>query len=385
MSSLTPPTATPRISETIFRGRWIIGSLALLAILAFLSALMRSPLDDIDLSIHNPKGGGAMALAEVLRHRGVMVDDLYSVRELESYHPKDTVVITNTNEIDDATLREILHAPTNLLVLGTLAQGKRFDPYVESVPAGSPTKIMARCDFPGVRAAQAISSSRGSLHPLRPPEVACFPVQDGAFAYVSFIRPEGFRLALLSEESLAHNDTITAAGNAALLLNLLNSSPRVGWINGATFQQSPEQNGDTPPLLPGFFLSSLMYLFVAAFVFTLAQGRRLGRVVPEDLPVVVHGAESVYGRGRLYERSGAAAGAARKAREFTARRLGTALHIPTPTTPTIMVREVSRHTGVSESQVNELLYGEAPATARGLGNLLHDLHLLTKTDPRKES
>ena len=145
------------------------------------------------------------------------------------------------------------------------------------------------------------------------------------------------------------------------------------------------RTGKAQPLLPDFFLSSLVYLFVAAFVFTLAQGRRLGRVVPEELPVVVHGAEAVYGRGHLYEKSGAVAVAARKAREYTARRLGTALHIPTPTTPPVMVREVSQYTGVDESQVYDLLYGEVPVTDRGLGNLLHDLYLLTKTNPRKES
>ncbi|WP_296179497.1 DUF4350 domain-containing protein [uncultured Mobiluncus sp.] len=385
MSSVTPPSATPRISETIFRGRWIIGGLILLAVFSFLSAVLRVPTDDVNLSIRNPKGSGAMALAEVLRHEGVLVSEAYSVRDLESYSSKDTVVITNTNEIDDATLREILHTPTNLLILGTLAQGKRFDPYVESVPAGSPEEIRAQCDFPGATAARTISSTRGSLRPLRQPETACFPLQDNAFAYVSFKRPEGFRLALLSEDSLARNDTITAAGNAALLLNLLSSSPQVGWVNGTTFQQGSDQNGKDQPLLPDFFLIALVYLFVAAFVFTLAQGRRLGRVVPEELPVVVHGAEAVYGRGRLYEKSGAVAVAAHKAREYTARRLGSALHIPTPTTPPVMVREVSRYTGVDESQVYDLLYGEVPVTARGLGNLLHDLYLLTKTNPRKES
>lgn len=385
MSSVTPPSATPRISETIFRGRWIIGGLILLAVFSFLSAVLRAPTDDVNLSIRNPKGSGAMALAEVLRHQGVLVSEAYSVRDLESYSSKDTVVITNTNEIDDATLREILHTPTNLLIIGTLAQGKRFDPYVESVPAGSPEEIRAQCDFPGAKAARTISSTRGSLRPLRQPAAACFPLQDNAFAYVSFERPEGFRLALLSEDSLARNDTITAAGNAALLLNLLGSSPQVGWVNGTTFQQGTDQNGKAQPLLPDFFLIALVYLFVAAFVFTLAQGRRLGRVVPEELPVVVHGAEAVYGRGRLYEKSGAVAAAARKAREYTARRLGSALHIPTPTTPIVMVREVSRYTGVDESQVYDLLYGEVPVTARGLGNLLHDLYLLTKTNPRKES
>lgn len=385
MSSATPPTATPRISEAIFRGRWVIGGLVLLAVFSFLSAVLRAPTDDVNLSIRNPKGSGAMALAEVLRHQGVLVSDLYSVRDLESYSAKDTVVITNTNQIDDATLREILHTPTNLLIIGTLAQEKRFDPYVQSVPAGSPKEIKAQCDFPGAKAARTISSSRGSLRPLRQPEAACFPLQDNAFAYASFKRPEGFRLALLSEDSLARNDTITAAGNAALLLNLLSSSPRVGWVNGTTFQQGVDQNGQAQPLLPDFFLIALVYLFVAAFVFTLAQGRRLGRVVPEELPVVVHGAEAVYGRGHLYEKSGAVAAAARKAREYTARRLGTALHIPTPTTPPVMVREVSQYTGVDESQVYDLLYGEVPVTARGLGNLLHDLYLLTKTNPRKES
>ncbi|ADI66732.1 DUF4350 domain-containing protein [Mobiluncus curtisii] len=385
MSSATPPTATPRISEAIFRSRWVIGGLILLAVFSFLSAVLRAPTDDVDLSIRNPKGSGAMALAEVLRHRGVMVKDVYSMRDLDNFTSKDTVVITNTNEIDDVALREILHTPTNLLIIGTLAQGKRFDPYVQSVPAGTPDGIEAQCDFPGAKAAQTISSTRGSLRPLRQPEAACFPVQDNAFAYVSFKRPEGFHLALLSEDSLARNDTIASAGNAALLLNLLGSSPQVGWVNGTTFQQGSDQNGKDQPLLPDFFLIALVYLFVAAFVFTLAQGRRLGRVVPEELPVVVHGAEAVYGRGHLYEKSGAVAAAAHKAREYTARRIGSALHIPTPTTPPVMVREVSRYTGIAESQIHELLYGEVPTTARGLGNLMHDLYLLTKLNPRKES
>ena len=54
MSSATPPTATPRISEAIFRSRWVIGGLILLAVFSFLSAVLRAPTDLSLIHISEP-------------------------------------------------------------------------------------------------------------------------------------------------------------------------------------------------------------------------------------------------------------------------------------------------------------------------------------------
>ena len=42
---------------------------------------------------------------------------------------------------------------------------------------------------------------------------------------------------------------------------------------------------------------------IAALVIAVLQGRRLGPVIPEPLPVVIHAAETTEGRARLYRRS----------------------------------------------------------------------------------
>lgn len=383
-TTLTPPVATPRVSETIFKGRWIIAGLVLLTVMALASAFLTTPLDRISLSIHNAHANGSRALAEVLNQQGVPVQDVYSPADMDTYGEHDTVVITNLNQIPDAPLREIMHKPTNLLVLGTFAQGSRLQPYVKTSGAGSADQIAADCTFPPARTAGYISHTRGSLTPLREPDVACFPVDEKSFAYLAYERSEGYTLAFLSENSLARNDSITLSGNAALLLNLLSTSGKVGWANGEIFQQGSADEQNTPPMLPAFFTHALILLAVSAFVFTLAQGRRLGRVVPEELPVIVHGAESVYGRAGMYEKSKAFRVAARTAREHTAKRLGKILQIPTPTTPEVMVKEVASYTGVPETQVAQLLYGEVPSNARELGNLLKNLEQLKNSNPGKD-
>ena len=78
MSFNTAPTATPRVGEALHQARWIIGGFLLLLVSAVVFGLISNPTDDNQLSIHNPRPNGAMALAEVLKDRGVKVHDVYT-------------------------------------------------------------------------------------------------------------------------------------------------------------------------------------------------------------------------------------------------------------------------------------------------------------------
>ena len=105
----------------------------------------------------------------------------------------------------------------------------------------------------------------------------------------------------------------------------------------------------------------------------LVRGRRLGRVVPEPLPVIVRAAETTESRGHLYRRSRDRARTAAILREGTRtrlrRRLGVARTDPLDT----LVTAVATATGEPRERILQLLENAEPASNATLVTLGSDL------------
>ena len=183
---------------------------------------------------------------------------------------------------------------------------------------------------------------------------------------------------LLGDGSLLTNDRLDERGNASLALSVL-AADRVVWLVPRPGRAVPAGGRTLRDLIaPGVFTGSAQLLVVVAVV-ALWRARRLGRVVEEPLPVVVRAAEAVEGRGRLYRAAGArgqAAEALRAAtRERLARRVGAALGTPRPS----LVQVVAERTGGDPAEVDDLLYGAAPADDGALVRLGEALRSLEAT------
>lgn len=368
---------TPIISQALGKSRWIVLGIALCLVSGVILSLVSSNLDRTRFSIHNPREEGVMALTEVLADHGTSIKDVYTLSQAQDYGTKDTVVVVNPNKITDKSLREIMNLDTNLVFLGTYLQNSRFEPYVTAVGKSSGENVPSRCDFAPAQAAHHLGPIRGSLRPSRVPDQACFALDQQSFAFVSFTRPNGLDISFLSDARIATNTEIVQAGNAAFLLNLLGGYQNIGWLLGETFQQS-EASGEAGVIgYPPQFRWAMWVFFVSLVVFALASGRRLGRVVPEDVPVQVPGAESIYGRARLYRQAKAWDRAAQYARRHAAQRITAALHLPTPVSPETLTSQISQLSGWEVSQVQLLFFGDKPINAGEFQTLLKDLRTLT--------
>src|SRR5207344_1672390 len=100
------------------------------------------------------------------------------------------------------------------------------------------------------------------------------------------------------------NGHLAEDGNAALGLRLLGGHPVLVWYLPDPLDRAA---GAAPPtltqLLPSWVCWVAVQLLVAAAVAVVWRSRRLGRLVTEQLPVVVRAAETQEGRARLYRSS----------------------------------------------------------------------------------
>ncbi|GIJ19702.1 DUF4350 domain-containing protein [Micromonospora lutea] len=140
-------------------------------------------------------------------------------------------------------------------------------------------------------------------------------------------------------------------------------------------------SGEPNPLwsaFPPWFWALLLQLALAALLIAIGRARRLGPPNPEPLPVAVPAAETVLGRGRLYQQARARESTARVLRTATLARLARRLHLPTEAPPSTVAATVAARTGDRPEAIHELLYGDAPQTDRGLLELAGELDRVTR-------
>ena len=105
----------------------------------------------------------------------------------------------------------------------------------------------------------------------------------------------------------------------------------------------------------------------------LWQGRRLGPLVAEELPVVVRASETVEGRGRLYRSRRARDRAADALRTATLQRLLPRLGLGAGAPAPAVVATVAPRSGADAQFVSYHLFGPPPATDNDLLQLARAL------------
>ena len=214
-------------------------------------------------------------------------------------------------------------------------------------------------------------------------------------------------LVLVGATDPFRNSRIGEYGNAALATGLLSAKPRVIWVElgGAeprtfsTFEGGrpgidlPDNEGGQPgggsdnPLFtvfPPWVWAVVVQLTVIAVLLALWRARRLGPPVAEPLPVTVPAAETVTGRGRLYDRADARGPAIDALRAAVRRRIAPALDLPPEAPEADVVSAVAARTGRPADHVRTVLYGREPedddqllAAVAALDELAHRLSFTT--------
>ncbi|MDR2347958.1 MAG: DUF4350 domain-containing protein, partial [Bifidobacteriaceae bacterium] len=246
--------------------RWLLGLGIPLALTLVVTALLVPPTDNAPLSLRNPGPSGARAVAKVLGRHGV-----------------DVIAADTTAEaVAQAT------GQARLAIIGPEPVSDRQLDLYASVEVGI---VLISPD---------------------PTLLAHLEATIG-----------GERLVVMADAAVFTNQGVLEGDNAATALRVLGAEPRLIW-NLAAWEGEGGQ-GDLWQLLPPWAKLAGAQLLIAAAAAALWRGRRMGRLVPDALPVTVPASQITVGLGGLYRRTRALGHAAAGLRAGAASRIGAAL------------------------------------------------------------
>ncbi|USX55896.1 DUF4350 domain-containing protein [Lentzea sp. HUAS12] len=321
---------------TAARGPLLIGVVVLFA--AIVITLLRGSGEGGALDPRSFRPEGSHALADLLEQNGVRVeltDDAFSVEGA-------TLFVPQPNLIEPERLADLSRRAAATVLLAPATGVARVEP--ETRQPGCPL------------ADRAGAATMGGF--VYEGEQRCY---DSTLVRTGSVTTLGYG-------GIFTNRDIDSEGNAALALSLLGQHERLVWYVPSAADRAQQKS--LTDLIPDGWKFAALQLGIAAVVIALWRARRLGRVVPEPLPVVVRAAETVEGRARLYRRSHAASHAAAVLRQATRDRLAPLLGVPPGDDPS---EEIARRTSRSATSVRALLYDDGPVDDRGLVALAAEL------------
>lgn len=386
------PTARPAPGPTS-RLRRLAPWVGLVLATALVAALLTAPRSGDLLDPHNPGPDGGMALARVLQQQGVQVDVVAGSTGLVDGEvqtgPGTTVLLVHTAYLGAEGGPELVASVAEADRLVVLVPDPGLDPgealgvEVDVTWSGGGA-VPPDCSDPVAREGDLLSSpdvllSAGGED--RAQVMACYP--PGAGHNAGGAR-EG---AVLTFPATADRPTLTVAGttsawtnaviteeaNAALALRLLGGSERLVWVVPQPADAQLDAAASLWEVLPRYLTSWLWLLGAAVLALALWQGRRLGPVVTEPLPAVVHAVETTLSRGRLYRQARDRGHALEAARSGTRRRIAPRLGLPRSTPPERLAQAVADATGRPGPQVRDLLLERAAPDDAALLALLREL------------
>lgn len=360
-----------------------VGALLLVAIISSLTQPRHSK---TPYAIDNPRPDGAQALARLLDHEGVSTETVRSSQAaIRAAQPGTTVALLNAGTLTETERDALARTGADVVVVGALYQelsgltrSSELTTSGQSAPAD--TVLTAQCPDQDATAAASVAGSRGSVQVGAGAEAtACFPLAqpdpDGSVhaAYATATTRGGGALRIIADATTATNSHLTEEGHASLAVRALGHNRRMVWFD-ASQQEAPTVWDDAS--LPRWMPVLMAHGAVIVLALAVVRGRRFGRLVIEDLPVVVRATETTRGRGRLYRRAGARDRAGEALRAATALRLTRRLGLPPGTERAAVARTAAEVAGRPPGLVHEILCGPAPSNDRALADLAVQLDRL---------
>jgi hypothetical protein len=389
-----PPTLTPVRRRVVGALAWVL-LLVIGGVLLAVVTARPSPGDYLHPDGTGPQG--ARALVEVLRQHGIEVDVVGTTSEAVAASGAGTTVVVGNSDLLTSTAAERVlaetadadrlvlldAAPSHLAALG-------LGLHVERPSGDAATGCTADWAEPGDR----VSAVTWSLVPEQGTVPAggtgCFPVPgergpgdarpSAGFAAVDVPATSTHApVTVIGYPDGATNRFVTEADHAGTLVRLLGGSPRLVWFHPTTLDLTENPAPESERVWPEWTATVLVLVGIAFLVFALARGRRLGRLVPEPLPVVVRAAETTESRAELYRSAGDRARAAYVLRRATAGRLAARLGLPASAPLAQLLPAAAEATGTPVGEVADLLTGPPPTDDTALVTLAQQLaHLEEK-------
>lgn len=352
--------------------RWVVLSLIVVVAVATLITYLTAPRLGGPMDPGSTSPDGTHALVTLLREHGVDVVEAPDVAAAESAARPDTliVVLQTLQHLDDDVLLRLSNLPGDrLLVAPSTSTREALAPHITlagSVPFGGADP---GCDMREATRAGAVQLGVAEEYEA----VDDFPVTrcyDGALVRYT---DDGRTVTVIGSGDFMMNGGLLTDGNAALAMNLAGTAPRVIWYAPQERQGESDAGADISDLIPPAVRWIVIQLCLAIALVALWQGRRLGPLVAERMPVVVRASETVEGRGRLYRSRRARDRAATALRTATLQRMLPRLGLSTNAEPPAVVQAVAQRSGQHAQTLAHTLFGPPPQTDDDLVHLAREL------------
>lgn len=348
-------------------GRWIALALAAIAVLASVSAWLTAPRwgGRMDPEATSPLGGHA--LIALLRDRGVEVVIAETVEDVETAARPDTLVLMaeTANTRGTELLNRLAAVPGDrLLVEPTVYSREVLAPEIRLRSGGLPASD-PDCDLrEAVRAgSMAFDPADTYEHAGDVPIIRCY---GGAVVrYTAGDRT----VTVVGNADFMTNGGLLGGGGAALAMNLAGQRHRLIWYAPQRVQGDITADKTLGDLIPQQFDWVVVQLCLVVVLLAVWQGRRLGPLVAERIPVVVRASETVEGRARLYRSRRARDQAAAALRTAARQRLAPRINLGAGASDTTVAAAVARRCGIDAATAQRILFGPAPATETDLLHL----------------
>lgn len=362
---------TPTVRQRWRAGRWILSALVLVTAVATLTTSLTSPRPGGRMDPAATSSEGAHALVTLLRDNGVEVVVADDIAAVERAAGPDTLVLTvqTFHLVSDDVLRRLAAAPGDRLVVEPISRTREMlAPEVrldsQGTEGGSPD-----CDLrEATRAGDVQFGSSDTFEASGDvPVTRCY---EGAVVRYS---DAGRTVTVVGSSDFMTNSGLLKRGNAALAMNLAGARPRVIWYAPQRTEGESSGGATIFDLIPDRVMWIVLQLCLVVLLLALWKGRRIGPLVPENIPVVVRASETVEGRGRLYRSHHAGDRAADALRTAALQRLLPRLGLGPNADHASIVQTVVRRTGQNPYAVGHTLFGPPPATDADLVNLANAL------------
>ena len=322
----------------------------------------------MDPAATTPLGGHA--LVALLRDQGVEVVVADTVDEVkQAARPDSLLLVAETANTRGEALTALAATPGDRLVVEPTVKSREVLAPAVRLKSGGLADIDPGCGLPEAELAGTAVFDNADTYEQAGEEhlTRCY---GGALVRYT---AGGRTVTVVGSADFMTNGSLLREGNAALAMNLAGQRSRLIWYAPQRLQGDPGADKSLTDLIPRAVTWVVLQLILAVGVLAVWQGRRLGPLVAEPLPVVVRASETVEGRARLYRSRRARDQAAAALRTATRHRLAPQLGLGANPSEAAMVTAVAQRCGVDETRTHRALFGPPPQTDTELLGLVQAL------------
>ena len=359
------------VSQRWRTGRWIALALVAISAIAALGAFLTAPRPGGHMDPDSTSAQGAHALVTLLRDRGVDVVVAHTVADVERAARPDTLLLAAETYYTrgEDLLSRLADVPGDRLVLEPTARARQALTAHVRIGGATLLTMAPDCDLPEANRAGTVELGSTDTYE-KAGDVDLTRCYGGALVRY---QADGRTVTVVGSSDFMTNGGLLQQGNAALAMNLAGTRPRLIWYAPQQPEGDATAGSSLGELMPDAVVWIVWQLCLTVLLLAVWQGRRLGPLVAEKLPVVVRASETVEGRARLYRSRRARDQAAEALRTATLQRLTPRLGLGPNASATAVVNAVAaRHRG-DPNAVHHILFGPTPTTDADLLHLAHAL------------